>query len=101
VPVFVTVIVCAAEVPPTAVGGNTRLLGESEIVEIPPVPVPVNVTVCGEPDALSVTARLAVSAPAVVGSNATDSVQLAPTANDVEQVFVVIRNELALAPVNV
>jgi hypothetical protein len=97
--VFVTVIVCAAEVPPTAVEGNTRLLGENEIVEVPPVPV--NATVCGEPDALSVAARLAVMAPFAVGLKATDSVQFAPTAKDVEHVFVVIRNELALAPVNV
>jgi hypothetical protein len=34
VPVFVTVIVCAAEVDPTAVEGNVRLLGESETVDV-------------------------------------------------------------------
>jgi hypothetical protein len=100
VPVFVNVIVCAAEVDPTAVEGKAKLLGESEIVELPLVPVPVNATVCGEPDALSVTARLAVSAPSAVGLKATDSVQFAPTARDVEQVFPEIRNEPALAPIN-
>ena len=98
-PVFVTVTVSAVEVEPTAVGGNARLLGESEIVEVPLVPEPVNATACGEPDALSVTARLAVMAPTAVGSKATDSVQFAPTARDVEQVFPEIRNELALAPI--
>jgi hypothetical protein len=36
-----------------------------------------------------------------VGLKVTDSVQLAPTAKDVEQVFEGSRKELALAPVNV
>jgi hypothetical protein len=97
--VLVIVIVCAAEVNPTSVSANVRPLGESEIVGTPPVPV--RATPCGEPVALSVATRLAVATPVAVGLNSIDSVQLAPGANKVKQVFPVSRNELALAPVKV
>ena len=56
---------------------------------------------CGVPVALSAMERLAVRAPAVAGLNSTETVQLAPAANDVPQVVADFRNELALVPVMV
>jgi hypothetical protein len=97
--VLVTVIVCAAEVVPTFVAAKVRLLGENETVANE-APVPVSVVVCGEFDALAFAARLAVAVPAAAGLNAIDSVQLAPAASDVRQVFPVSTNSLALVPVN-
>jgi hypothetical protein len=93
------VTTCAAEVAPTFVVAKVRLLGVNETVANE-APVPVSATVCGEPDALSVAARLAVAVPAAVGAKATDRVQLAPAASEVEQVFAVSRNSLASVPVN-
>lgn len=89
-------MVCAAAVVPTYVKGNVRPL-ENESVGV--APVPVKAAVCGEPDALSVAAMLAVTVPSAVGLNAIDSMQLAPAANDVEQFFPVSTKALELAPV--
>ena len=95
--VLVTVIVCAAEVWPTFVEANVRLLGEIEIVAA--APVPVRGMAWGEPSALSVAVRLAFSVPTAVGRKTIDSVQLAPALNDVWHVLPVNRNELAFVPV--
>jgi hypothetical protein len=95
--VLLTVTVCAAEVEPTFVEVNVRLLGEIEIVAA--APVPVRGMACGEPSALSVAVRLAFSVPTAVGRKTIDSVQLAPALNDVWQVLPVNRKELALVPV--
>ncbi len=53
VPVLVSVIICTAEVEPTAVAGNVRLVAERERLATE-LPVPLRATVFGEPVALSV-----------------------------------------------
>jgi hypothetical protein len=98
-PVLVTVMVCAGATEPTAVVANVRLLGES--VRVVVVPVPVRVTICGEPVAMSIATRLAVTVPPAKGRKAIDTVHVVLAANEVRQVFPVSRNELALAPVMV
>jgi hypothetical protein len=98
--VFLIVTVCGTEVVPTFVAAKVRLLGVRETV-CNGIPVPVSGTVCGELDALSVATRLAVAAPAAIGSNAIVSVQLAPAASEVEQVLAVNEKSLALLPVKV
>src|SRR6266571_4339857 len=50
-------------------------------------PVPVRLTVCGLPLALSLTAIIAVRAPAAVGLNVTLIVQWAPAASEVGQLL--------------
>lgn len=50
-----------------------------------PVPVPLRGTLCGLPDALSATLRVALCAPACVGLNVTETAQLAPTVKLVGQ----------------
>lgn len=100
VPVFFTVTSCAAVVEPTVVDAKVRLVGES-VTESGAVPVPVSFTVCGEPVALSATERLPVSAPAAVGLNSTETVQLAAAARVAPHVVADLRNEVALVPVMV
>jgi len=98
VPVFLTVTSCAAVVEPTVVEAKVSVVGESETVDAA-APVPFSVTVCGEPVALSATERLAVRAPAPVGLNSTETVQLAAAASVVPQVVADLRKEEALVPV--
>src|SRR5579864_2791164 len=76
-PVFVTVIGWLAVVPPTASLLKERVVGESVTVVRP---VPDRVTICGELDALSVTAILPVRFPVAVGVNAGVIVQVVPAA---------------------
>lgn len=76
-------------------------MGESVIASAGAVPVPVRATVCGEPVALSAIERLAVKAPAAVGLNSTETVQLAAAARVVPQVVADFRKEAALVPVMV
>jgi energy-converting hydrogenase Eha subunit E len=97
--VFLTVITCAAVVEPIGVEAKVKLAGLRETVSPAAAPVPLSATVCGEPTALSVSTRDAVSVPAAVGLNSTGIVQLAPAANvPPAQVPPDRRNELALAP---
>jgi hypothetical protein len=101
VPVFLTVTTCAADVDPTVVDENVKADGERASVSVEAlVPVPDNATICGEPAALSVASRLAVSVPTATGLNATDSVQLAPAARVVPQVFADRTKLLASVPLN-
>jgi hypothetical protein len=79
VPEFVSVAVFAALVVPTVWLAKVRLVGVS--VTAGAVPLPVSGTVCGLPPALSVTERLAVRLPVVVGVNVTEMAQLAPAAS--------------------
>jgi hypothetical protein len=60
-------------------------------------PVPTNVTVCGEPNALSENVNHTLSSPISAGLNTTVTVQEAPAATLVPQVFV-WEYELALLP---
>jgi hypothetical protein len=82
VPTFVSVTVFAAVVVPTVTEPKLKLAGESFAV----VPVPLSETVCGLPDALSVTLRVALRVPLAVGLKVTLIVQLALTANELPQV---------------
>jgi len=59
-------------------------LGESFAV----VPMPLSVTFCGLPLALSVMLSAAVRVPDAVGLKVTLTVQLAPAANELPQVWV-------------
>jgi len=59
-------------------------LGESFAV----VPLPLSVTFCGLPLALSVMLSAAVRVPDAVGLKVTLTVQLAPAANELPQVWV-------------
>jgi len=60
-------------------------------------PVPLSEIVCGEPDALSVNATVALNDPVAVGAKTRNSEQLAPAARAVPQLSV-WRKELAFAP---
>lgn len=86
VPVLNTVSTWAGAVTPTLVEGNVRLLGEKLTVGRL-VAVPLSGTDCGEPAALSVATRFAEAEPATVGLKPIVSVQLAPAAREVPQVF--------------
>jgi hypothetical protein len=101
VPVFLMVTSCAAVVTPAGVDANVRLAGDKLTLSAAAVAAPVSATVCGEPVALSATERLPVKVPAAVGLNSTETVHVAPAANDVVQVFAEIRYEDALVPVSV
>ena len=50
--------------------------------------VPESGTLCGLPDALSVSVRVAVPVPSATGLNNTEMEQLAPGAKEFPQVFV-------------
>ena len=100
VPVFFTVTTCAAVVDPTFVEANVRPVADRATLGAV-VPVPFRVTVCGEPVALSAIERDAVGAPATVGLNSTETVQLAATASDVPQVVADFTNGVALVPLMV
>ena len=63
------------------------------------VATPVNALVCGEPEALSATLKVAAADPAAVGEKVMETVQEALAASDVPQVFEAIANAEALVPV--
>jgi hypothetical protein len=92
VPVLVTVAVWVAEELPTTVVGNARLDGF--VLRIGPgaTPVPDSGTVSSMPDALIV--RFPAREPAAVGVNATATVQDAPAAMPLPQVFVWLKSPL-------
>jgi hypothetical protein len=52
------------------------------------VAVPVSELVCGEPDALSLTVRVAESVPAAVGAKTMEIAQEVPAASELPQAFV-------------
>ena len=102
VPEFFMVTTWAAEVDPTVVDAKVNFVGVSVTAgAAAAAPVPDRVATCGEPEALSAIDREAVNAPAAVGLNSTETVQLAAAANDVVQVFAEMRKEVALVPVKV
>ena len=78
-PVLLTVTELAALVVPTRRLANVIAVGES--VTVGATPVPVRATVCGLPAALSFTVTVAGRAPAAIGPNVTEIVQLAPAAS--------------------
>lgn len=86
VPVLVTVKDMVPLVVPTFCEPNVKLMGEGVTMTV--VPVPDNITLCGEVDELSVMVMLPGRLPLVVGENVTLTVQVAPPANEVPQLFV-------------
>jgi hypothetical protein len=60
------------------------------------VPVPLRETVCGLPDALSVTEIVPLRLPEIVGVNVTFTMQFAPAATVEPQLFVSAKFALAL-----
>jgi hypothetical protein len=72
------------------------LLGVAVTVVTAGVAVPERVTVCGELDALSVTAIFPVRFPADVGAKVGVIVQVAPPANVAGQEFVCVKLVLAV-----
>ena len=91
VPELVSVTVCGALAVPSVCEANVRLLGESITagdVITGTAPVPLNVTVWGDPLALSVIVSIPVRAPTAVGVKVTEIVHLAPAATLIPQVSV-------------
>src|SRR5215471_11279542 len=85
-PLLVTVIVCPVLVPFRTWFPKFKLPGE--IVREELTPVPLRLEVCGLFEALSLTVRVPVRVPAVVGVKVTEIVQLPPAATWLPQVFV-------------
>ena len=87
VPVFVSVMDCAALVVFTVWLANVRLVGD-KLTPGEDVPVPVRFTVWGLPLALSVMVIVPVCVPVAVGVNLTLIEQFAPAASVAPQVVV-------------
>ena len=99
VPVFFSVETCAGLVPPTPMLPKLSDPGVSTATGAgAAVPEPLSTTVCGEPLALSVTARAALKLATDVGANVMEMLQLAPAASDAPQVLVCAKLP-AFAPV--
>jgi guanyl-specific ribonuclease Sa len=81
VPVFLSVMVCAAAVEPTLVAAKVRVVGE-RLTAGTPTPVPVRMRVCGVLGALSLKLSVAVKVPAAVGLKVKVVRQDAPGASD-------------------
>ena len=75
---------------------NVSDVGESVAADTPPMPV--SVAVCGLPLALSVTVKVPVRVPVVVGRKVTLIVHLAPAASELPQLLVWAKSPLS-APV--
>ena len=100
-PVFATAIVMAlVDVVPKATLPKAMLPGVAVTVVIAGVAVPERVTICGEFDALSVTAMFPVRLPEVTGANVALIVQVAPlpasVAGATGQLFVWVKFVLAV-----
>lgn len=67
--------------------------GDTEIEKS--TPVPVKLTVCGLPEALSVKVNVPVLVPTAAGEKTTLTVQPAPGATDVPQLFVWLKSPFA------
>ena len=95
-PLFVTVTVCAALATFTCWLPKVTLEEESETDGVGAlVPVPLNVMVCGLPVALSAIDSVPVRLPVVVGLKVTLTVQFAPAARLLPQVFVCEKSPVA------
>jgi len=95
VPVFDSVTVCAALVVPTVWLAKVSEVGERLAVVVGAAPVPVRPTVCGLPEALSVTLELPVRVPDAVGVNVTLMLQFPPDASEPPQLSVSAKSPLA------
>ena len=95
-PVFDSVALWAALVVPGAWLPKARLVGEN--VATGAAPVPVSDTPCGLPEALSATVSEPDRAPMAVGVKVTLTVQLAPEARELPQVFVSAKSPVVEIP---
>jgi hypothetical protein len=91
-PVFLRVAVWDALVVPVcavkvSVAGVSEATGAGGAV-----PVPLRATVCGEPDALSVTVNVAAKLATEAGVKMTEMEQLAPAASELPQVLVWLKS---------
>jgi hypothetical protein len=87
-PVFCRVMLCAAlVVPESALKVSDEGLSETTGAEVT-VPTPISVTACGEPVALSFTARVAVTLLVPDGMNVMEIMQLEPPFNVLPQLVV-------------
>jgi hypothetical protein len=86
VPVFLSVMLCAADVEPTLVEAKVRLVVE-RLTTGAPTPVPVRAMVCVAEEALSAMLSVAEAVPTAVGWKASENVQEALAASDVPQVL--------------
>ena len=88
-PVFFNVAACAALVPPIHTLPKLKEAGVRTATGAgAAVPEPLSATVCGEPLALSVTARAALELATEVGANVMEMLQLAPAASEAPQLLV-------------
>jgi hypothetical protein len=71
------------------------MAGLSEACGASATPVPLKVAECGDPEALSVTVKFPVRAPAAVGVKVTAIAQFAPAATADPQVFVAAKSPVA------
>jgi len=94
VAVFVTVTASPALLVFTSWVANVRLAGAS----LATVPVPLRETLCGLPDALSVTDSFPVRVPICVGLKLMLIVQLAPAARLEPQVWVWLKSPVVAMP---
>jgi hypothetical protein len=90
--VFLRVAVCAAAVAPVtevklSEAGVSEATGASGAV-----PVPLRLVVCGDPEALSATERVAVKLAAEAGVKMTEIEQLEPADNELPQVLVWLKS---------
>lgn len=98
VPGFDKVIACAAEVLPSVVVGNVRLVGlRTALGTCGAVPVPLSVAVCGVFAALSATEMVAEKLAAEAGVKVAEMLQVAPAARVPVQ-LVVYAKSVGLAP---
>ena len=86
-PVFCTVVACAALVEPVFCAAYVRLEGVKLRLLVIVCPVPLNPTFCGLPVALSVKVNEAVRVPFAVGLKVIPTVQLLPAVSDAGQLF--------------
>jgi len=101
-PVLERVTVCAALVELIVWLANVSELGETPATGVPAAaPVPVRLTVCGLPEALSVTLKVPVRVPEAAGVNVTLMLQFPPAANELPQLLVWPKSPLAAIPVMV
>src|SRR5579863_1049 len=96
VPWLVTVTLFAAELVPCVTDPNASVVALS-VTESAATPVPLSATVCGEPDALSETIKLALKAEAFAGRKAIITWQLALAPSDPPK-SVTSTNDAGFAP---
>ena len=97
-PVFVSVIVWAELVEPTACAVKVRLAGVKAATGVGKTPAPVSETMCGDPPALSAMVIWPCRLPAAVGVKVTEIGQFAPAASVEPHVLCVAKSPEAVIP---